>query len=126
MPVSDWREQEATNETVFRAMNEWSEDANDASPGIDHRINTYLCECSDRRCTEPISLTRQEYEAVRAVPVRFAIALNHENPEIDRVLFENQRFATVEKFYGAGARIARGTDPRRQPETPLQRDNRGR
>jgi len=54
---------------------------------------------------------------VRAVPVRFAIALNHENPEIDRVLFENPRFATVEKFYGAGAKIARSTDPRRSPRT---------
>lgn len=113
MPVLDWRDQEATNETVFRAMNEWSRDANADYPGIDHRISTYLCECSDRRCTEPIGLTRPEYEAVRAVPVRFAIALNHENPEIDRVLFENQRFATVEKFYGAGAKIARSTDPRR-------------
>jgi len=117
----DWREQEATNETVFRAMNEWSEDANDAYPGMDNRIDIYLCECSDRRCTEPIGLTRPEYEAVRAVPVRFAIALNHENPEIDRVLFENQRFATVEKFYGAGAKIARSTDPRRQSGTAAMR-----
>jgi hypothetical protein len=33
--------------------------------------------------------------------------------EIDRVLFENRRFATVEKFFGAGARIVRSTDPRR-------------
>lgn len=113
MPVLDWREQEATNETIFREMNEWSLETNDANPGKDHRIDTYLCECSDRRCTEPIGLTRPEYEAVRAVPVRFAIALNHENPEIDRVLFENRRFATVEKFYGAGAKIARSTDPRR-------------
>ena len=47
---------------------------------------------------------------MRAVPVRFAIALDHENPEIDRVLFENRRFAT---FFGAGARIARSSDPRR-------------
>lgn len=109
----DWREQEATNETIFRAMNEWSEDANDSNRDTEHRINTYLCECSDGRCTEPIGLTRLEYEAVRAVPVRFAIALNHENPEIDRVLFENPRFATVEKFYGAGAKIARSSDPRR-------------
>jgi hypothetical protein len=29
------------------------------------------------------------------------------------VLFENERFATVEKFYGVGAKIARATDPRR-------------
>jgi hypothetical protein len=75
-------------------------------------MDVYLCECSDRRCTDPIRLTRGEYEAVRAVPVRFAIVVNHENPEIDRVLFENPRFATVEQFYGAGARIARATNPR--------------
>jgi hypothetical protein len=113
MPMPDWRDHEAENETVFRAMNEWTEEANDAHLRVGHGIDTYLCECSDGRCTEPIGLTRPEYEAVRAVPVRFAIALNHENPEIDRVIFENQRFATVEKFYGAGAKIARGTDPRR-------------
>jgi hypothetical protein len=117
MPVLDWRDQEPTNETVFRAMNEWTADDNDAYPDLDHRIGIYLCECSDRRCTEPIGLTRQEYEAVRAVPVRFAIALNHENPEIDRVLFEYPRFATVEKFYGAGAKIARSSDPRRSSRT---------
>src|SRR5512132_2759382 len=110
MPV--WREREATNETVFREMNEWTEVADDG-PSSDERIDIYLCECSDRRCTDPIGMTRAEYEAVRAVPVRFAIALDHENPEIDRVLTENLRFATVEKFYGAAARIARASDPRR-------------
>ena len=36
----------------------------------------------------------------------------HEDPEIDLVLRENDRFATVEKFFGAGAKIARATDPR--------------
>jgi len=41
------------------------------------------------------------------------IALNHENPEIDLVISENERFATVEKFYGVAARIARAADPRR-------------
>jgi hypothetical protein len=110
--MSDWREQEARNETVFRDMNEWSEEANDERIGPDPSTDTYLRECSDARCSDPVDMTRSEYEAVRSVPVRFAIALNHENPEIDRVVFENPRFATVEKFYGAGARIARASDPR--------------
>jgi hypothetical protein len=52
-------------------------------------------------------------EAAPTVPVRFAIASNRENPGIDRVLFENQRLATVEKLYGAGANIAPAPDPRR-------------
>jgi hypothetical protein len=118
--VSEYLEQEAKNETIFRDMNEWTERANDARYGIGRPMDHYFCECSDRRCTQPISLTRPEYEAVRAIPVRFAIALNHENPEIDRVLFENERFATIEKFYGSAARIARATDPRRQPEPQRQ------
>ena len=113
MPMLDWRESEATNQTVFREMNEWAEEATDARLGVDRPFDTYICECSDPRCTDPISLTRQEYESVRAVSVRFAVALDHENPVIDRVLFENPRFATVEKFFGAGARIARSSDPRR-------------
>jgi hypothetical protein len=111
--VPDWLEQEATNQTIFREMNEWTEEANDTRVGPEHLMEAYLCECSDRRCTEPISLTRDEYEAVRAVPVRFAIAIDHENPELDRVVSENDRFATVDKFYGAPARIAREADPRR-------------
>jgi hypothetical protein len=109
----DWREQEATNETIFREMNEWTEEANDARLGMDRGPDMYLCECSDRSCTEPISLTRAEYEGIRSEAVRFAIAVDHENPEIDKVLFENERYATVEKFYGVPARIARETDPRR-------------
>jgi hypothetical protein len=109
---SDWREIEATNETIFRDMNEWAAEGNDQRLGTHRPMDTYLCECSDRRCSDPISLTRTEYESVRAVPIRFAIALNHENPEIDLLLSENLRFATVEK-YGAGAEIARASDLRR-------------
>ena len=112
-PMSDWRDQEAANQTIFREMNEWTEERNDERVGIGPRVDAYLCECSDRRCTEPILLTRPEYESVRAEAVRFAIALDHENPEIDRVVAENERFATVDKFHGAAARIARAGDPRR-------------
>jgi hypothetical protein len=112
-PMADWREQEAVNETIFRDMNEWTEEASDARLGLDRAMDTYLCECSDGRCAEAINLTRSEYEAIRAVPVRFAIALNHENPEIDGVTSENPRFATVDKLFAAGAKIARATNPRR-------------
>ena len=113
MRVADWREQESRNETIFREMNEWTEEANDDHLGGASLMDVYLCECSNGRCTDPIQLTRPEYEAVRADSIRFAIALDHENPELDRVLFENDRFATVEKLFGIGARIARATDPRR-------------
>ena len=108
----DWRDQEAANEGIFRDMNEWTLEASKDHLGADQSMSAFLCECSDRGCTEPINLTHLEYEAIRAVSIRFAIALHHENPEIDRVLWENPRYATVEKI-GAGARVARASDPRR-------------
>jgi len=109
----DWREQEATNQTIFREMNEWTEEDGDARLGLARPMDTYLCECSDRRCSEPIRLTRVEYESVRTEATRFAIATNHENPEIDRIVEEFARYTTVDKFYAPAARIARATDPRR-------------
>lgn len=111
--MADWREQQARNEAAFRQMNEWTEEEADERSGTDRLMDTYLCECSDSGCSAPIRLTRREYEAVRAVPIRFAIALDHENPEIDQVMSENPRFATVDKRVGVGARIARETYPRR-------------
>jgi hypothetical protein len=57
-------------------MNEWTEEVAGArrlgTGG--HPMETYLCECSDRTCAEPIRLTRREYESIRSVSVRSAIA----------------------------------------------------
>lgn len=76
MSLPAWRDQEAANETIFREMNEWTEEVADArrlgTGG--HPMETYLCECSDRTCAEPIGLNRREYESVRSVSVRSAIA----------------------------------------------------
>ena len=110
--MTDWREEQARNETISREMNEWTVEARDEGSNLDP-IETYLCECSDARCTDPIELRRTEYEDVRAVSVRFAIAVNHENPEIDQLVAEHERFSVVEKFFGIGSRITRQTDPRR-------------
>ena len=111
--MDDWRQREAVNGAVFRDMNEWTEAVSDARFGLDRPIDAYLCECSDASCTQSISVTRTEYEAVRAVPIHFVMAVNHENPEIERVASENLRFATVERCFGIGDRIARATNPRR-------------
>lgn len=104
---------EATTATLTRDMNEWTEEARDTSLGVDRAMDVYLCECSDPSCADVISLTRAEYEFVRSEPVRFAIAVNHENPEVDHVMSENRRFTTIETFYGLEAKIARTSDPRR-------------
>lgn len=111
--MADYRAQEAINQTIFREMNEWTEDDTDGRDGLDRTMDTYLCECGDARCSDPIRLTRSEYEGIRSEATRFALALDHENPEIDAVVGENERFATIEKSFGPGSRIARSSDPRR-------------
>lgn len=107
----DLLEMETANQTDFREMNEWIVEGSMASDRDGACM--FLCECSDATCTRFIALTHSEYEAVRAEPTRFVLAVDHENPELDHVVAENARFATVEKFYGPTVRIARSTDPRR-------------
>lgn len=104
-------EMETRNQTEFREMNEWIVEGVATPDGDGTRM--FLCECSDATCALSIALTPSEYEAVRAEPTRFVIAVDHENPELDHVVAENKRFATVVKFYGPTVRIARSTDPRR-------------
>jgi hypothetical protein len=108
----DWRDQEVVNGTVFREMNEWTSESG-AAEGHPHALERYVCECGDRTCWDVILVSPGEYESVRSMPTKFAIALNHENPEIDHVVQENERFTTVKKLCGTAARIARDTDPRR-------------
>jgi hypothetical protein len=111
--TTDWRMTEARNQTIFREMNEWTKEdvIRIGRDGLSRDI--YLCECGDGACTAPISLNPTEYEAVRSEPTWFAIAVDHENPELDSVLVEYERYSLVDKSYGPGARLARASDPRR-------------
>jgi hypothetical protein len=109
--MSNWREREVDNETRSRDINE-IEDANLEHAG-GSATNRYVCECSDASCMATVSLTQVEYEQVRAYGARFVIALDHENPEIDLLVAENDGFAVVRKLPGFPARLARASDPRR-------------
>ena len=87
--------------------------------GEEVSTETYVCECGDATCVERIRLTRPEYEAVRAYSTRFAIAIDHENPEIDQLVAEGGGYSVVQKIAGRPARIARQTDHRRAPGEDL-------
>jgi hypothetical protein len=109
--MSDYRREEAINETRSRQTNEWIEAANDRF-GADNPMDEYRCECSDLMCAGVVSLTRIEYEAVRSDGLRFFIATHHENPELDQLIVEHDRYSVVSKLPGEPARIALGSDPR--------------
>jgi hypothetical protein len=109
--VDQVRNSEARHQTLTRAFNEWIEGANE-SMGFHPGTDPFRCECGDRDCANRISLTRTEYERVRAHPARFAIAHNHENPESDGVVAEHERYTVVEKLVGRSSRQAHRSYPR--------------
>jgi hypothetical protein len=110
--MSEWRDQEVRNESRSRDRNEWIAETRGAV-ALEHEIEEdFVCECSDPACRTRIHLTRLEYEAVRGYPTRFAIATDHENPEVDQLVSEESRYTVVAKIAGDAARIARETDQR--------------
>lgn len=110
--ASGWRDKEARNQALFREVNERIEKIAEDF-GVDGQ-NLLLCECGNPQCIQRIELTAAEYERVRAHASRFLVALNHENPETESILEQNDRFAVVETFAGASSRIAHETNPRSQ------------
>jgi hypothetical protein len=105
------QDREARHQTRTRSFNEWVEGAND-SMGSHAGTDPFRCECGDPGCLYSIDLTRAEYESVRGYETRFAVVPNHENPESDRVVCENVRYAVVEKLAGRASDPAHRSYPR--------------
>lgn len=110
--MSGGHEQDARNQVLFREVNEQL--ANLADSHASEGRETFLCECGNPKCTVSLALTRAEYERIREHSSRFAIALNHENPEVETVVEQNELYAVVEVYAGEASRIAREADPRSQ------------
>jgi hypothetical protein len=101
----------AKNEALFRQVNERIEEVNETLGGGE--LSDFLCECGDEDCTTPITMTLEEYEAVRSVPTQFAIAPGHEAIDVERVISTGDRYSVVRKSAGEEAeRTAVETDPR--------------
>jgi hypothetical protein len=101
----------ARNEELFRAVNERIEAVSNALATTDPNMD-FLCECDQIDCLAKVSATRDEYEAVRAVPTHFIVLPDHVDHTVEHtVVRSNERFAVVEKE-GAAARDAADHDPR--------------
>jgi hypothetical protein len=99
------------NEALFRQTNEAIERG--LWPGEERKIVRFRCECAQLDCQNAVELTLEEYEAVRANPVRFVVLPGHELPEVERVVERQPGYLVVEKQGEAATRAAE-TDPRRQ------------
>jgi hypothetical protein len=98
------------NEALFREVNERIEDVSTALVPDDERME-FLCECDDTDCVEKVSATPAEYEAIRAVATHFVVLPGHEDPGVEHVVQQTERFLVVEKE-GQAAHEAEESDPR--------------
>jgi hypothetical protein len=102
------RQRVAMNEATFRKVNEGMEAGQDPTG-----LLTFLCECGRLGCNKLISLTRPEYEAIRANSRRFALVDGHEMPEVEDVVERFERYTVVEKRGHPEADVVEQTDPRK-------------
>ena len=98
------------NEAVFRDVNERIQDV--ASSFNMTEPLDLICECGDASCVARISLTRAEYEHLRADSHLFAVAPGHVAPDVEEVVDTHSGYEVVRKYKGVPAQIAQKTDPR--------------
>ena len=98
------------NEAVFRDVNERIQDVA-AAFNLTTEPLDLICECGDAACVARISLSRDEYERVRADSHLFAVATGHVAPDVEEVVENRPGYDVVRKCKGAPARIAQKTDP---------------
>jgi hypothetical protein len=100
----------ATNQVIFREINEKLEDLNNSFSEI-IPLGHFVCECADTSCIERVGMTIREYEELRGHARRFVVRRGHRSPETERVIEERTGYTIVEKLGAAGDYAAR-FDPR--------------
>ncbi len=101
----------ALSKALFREVNERINEIADGFGLAEGFL--ILCECASSHCQERIGLTQAEYERLRRMPTHFAVLHGHDIPAVERVVRQNDRFVTVEKFDDGGI-TATLLDPRRR------------
>jgi hypothetical protein len=105
-------DRKALNEGTFRSANEkLDQGARALLPPGDDALVPFICECPRVECKSVVMLTLAEYEEVRSTGEGGLAAVGHEDLSIERVVAQNDRFVTTEKFGRAGD-IHAGGDPR--------------
>jgi hypothetical protein len=82
------------NEQLFREVNIEREQAH---PDAGDRELTFICECSDQRCSGRIGLSAAAYQEIRRTPRCFLLLPGHEQPEIERVVEHHDGYEIVAK-----------------------------
>jgi hypothetical protein len=72
----------------------------------------FLCECGHEKCSESVRMNVREYEELRRDETQFVVFPGHEDPEVEDVVAQHERYTVVRK-HPVEASIAEETDPHR-------------
>jgi hypothetical protein len=110
--VRDRQKRAATNQSLFRDVNERVKDLNDHFHAYT-TLSDWICECANDTCVERIEMASQDYEQIRAAGERFFVAPDDEHVwlDVERVVERHDNYWIVEKIELA-AKIATRADPR--------------
>jgi hypothetical protein len=110
--VDDRRERLARNAALFREVNERIREVGNAVGVRPDEALEMVCECSSAECSRRISMTRSEYEDVRAEPELFILVPGHTDPSVESVVARRDRYWVARKLPGTPSRVAAELDPR--------------
>jgi hypothetical protein len=101
----------AENELIFRKANERAsgqisrtldiagqEKQSHTVEDMDDMPLQFYCECSNEDCKERIRLSPKEYTAQHKNSNQFLLLKGHHNPEIERIMTDNDIYIVVEKY----------------------------
>jgi hypothetical protein len=110
--LTELQERGARNQSRYREHNERIESHNRVHRWVDPPMPDWVCECAFN-CSQPVQMTIQEYEAVRAEPTHFLIAPSPEHvvEAIEHIVARHNRYWIVEKEDRA-AEVSEALDPR--------------
>jgi hypothetical protein len=105
----DRMQRAARNQSLWRDINELAlANRRDSST-----FKAFVCECAAETCTEEVSLTLEEYEAVRKRSDRFFVKPGHVVGDVEIIADAagDGRYQVVEKL-GLAAQVSAERDPR--------------
>jgi len=104
------QERRAKNESLFRDVNERIEQIATKLEVTDS--TEFVCECDDLACVDRLEMGLSDYEHVRGDPTTFLVVPGHEDPAVEDVVEEHERYNLVRKHPGEPARVAAENSPR--------------
>lgn len=116
MGSEDRLARQASNEALFREVNERIAELGNRAQAWSPGGTDFLCECGEEGgCGQRVRVPIDVYERVRSQDDRFIVRPGHESPEIERAVEWTDDYVVVDKVPAVEPYVE--DDPRRAPSS---------